>query len=116
MVLAVHARTLSCSVAPLPPTVEIALEPTVLVISISLPLCCRDHKVALRTCSAPLDRTVCLTGLWATDVTSLEVRDTFGVLKLIVVVQLRFRLCQVCLRCFTGDVGLARLAASPSPS
>ncbi len=66
-----------------PPTPQIDFVPTVSVKSISLPLDIKDHKVALCTCNAPLERTVCLTdGLNATGETILEDRDSFAVLKL----------------------------------
>lgn len=79
-----------------------AFLPTVSVSSISFPLEDNDHKVALCTCSAPLERTVCLTdGLNATGVTNLEDKDNFAVLKLMLAVgksktgqpELVFRCC-----------------------
>lgn len=48
--------------------------------------------MALRTCNAPLDRTVCLTdGLNATGLTVLEERDSLAVLKLMVAVVRGYR-------------------------
>lgn len=47
--------------------------------------------MALRTCNAPLDRTVCLTdGLKATGLTVLDESDSLAVLKLMIVVVRRF--------------------------
>ena len=75
--------------------------PTVSVSSISFPLEANDHNVALCTCNAPLERTVCLTdGLNATVVTNFEDKDSFAVLKLMFAVGVpRSRQPEVVLKC-----------------